>query len=91
MDINNFIPKCKELIVDYHNKTIREFDDNIIDESDVYVVWKSKVLHHAKALLSTNQPDGMYYEITYNGIGDEIYFDAYVKMENRLIDVKGDE
>ena len=27
----------------------------------------------------------MYYEITYNGEKDEIYFDAYKKWENQLI------
>ena len=31
--------------------------------------------------------DGMYYEVTYNGDKDEIYFDAYKKFENRCIKV----
>ncbi|WP_233619266.1 DUF6275 family protein, partial [Enterococcus sp. S52] len=29
--------------------------------------------------------DGMYYEITYNGDKDELYFDAYKKFENKCI------
>ena len=49
---------------------------------DVFVVWNTKVLQNNKALLSTNLPDGMYYEITYNGDKDEIYVDAYTKFEN---------
>ena len=52
---------------------------------DVYVVWQTKVLQNWKALLSTNLPDGMYYECTYNGDKNEIYFDAYKKFENRVI------
>ena len=44
-----------------------------------------KTLKNSKALLSTNVSDGMYYEITYNGDKDEIYFDAYKKWENILI------
>ena len=30
-------------------------------------------------------PDGMYYEVTYNGDKNEIYLDAYKKFENRCI------
>lgn len=36
-------------------------------------------------MLSTNVPDGMYYEITYNGAKNEAYFDAYKKWENKCI------
>ena len=42
-------------------------------------------LGNSKALLSTNLPDGMYYEVTYNVNRDEIYFDAYKKWINRCI------
>ena len=27
-------------------------------------------------------PDGMYYEVTYNGVKNEAYLDAYKKQEN---------
>ena len=33
-------------------------------------------------MVSTNLPDGMYYEVTYNGDKKEIYLDAYKKFEN---------
>jgi len=36
-------------------------------------------------LLSTDLPDGMYYEVTYNGEKKETYVDAYKKFENRVI------
>jgi Family of unknown function (DUF6275) len=82
MDINEFIPKCKELVSDYAKRHL-DFTDRItLSSDDVYVVWSCKVLQNAKALLSTPLPDGMYYEITYNGDKEEIYFDAYKKFEN---------
>lgn len=31
----------------------------------------------------------MYYECTYNGDKNELYFDAYKKWENKCIEVKG--
>lgn len=52
---------------------------------DVYVVWFAKTLQNWKACLSTNLPDRMYYELTYNGDMDSLYIDAYVKINNREI------
>ena len=52
--------------------------------NDVFVVWYCKTLQNHKALLSTPVSDGMYYEITYNGDKNEIYFDAY-KNRDTLI------
>jgi hypothetical protein len=52
---------------------------------DVYVVWWCKTLKNWKALLSTTLPDGMYYEVTYNGDKGETYFDAYKKFDNIVI------
>lgn len=56
---------------------------------DVYVVWVCKTLQNNKALLSTTLPDGMYFEVTYNGDKKELYFDAYHKLENRCIKTEG--
>ena len=86
MDINKFIPKAKELVKEYALNHLDKSDET--PEFDVYVVWYSKTLQNAKALLSTTLFDGMYYELTYNGNTDQIYFDAYKKFENRAIDVK---
>lgn len=49
---------------------------------------RHKTLQNNKALLSTTVPDGMYYEITYNGDKRECYFDAYKKWENRCYKVE---
>lgn len=51
-------------------------------ELSVYVVWWVKVLQNWKCLLSTTLPDGMYYEVTYDGDKDKAYLDAYKKFDN---------
>lgn len=53
---------------------------------DLYIVWKCKILQNWKYLISSTLPDGMYYELTYNGDKHEWYFDAYKKFENRCIE-----
>jgi hypothetical protein len=58
---------------------------NLAGQDDVYVVWFSKVLKNWKALVSTTLPDGMYYEVTYNGDTEETYLDAYKKFNNVAI------
>lgn len=57
------------------------------DPSEIYIVWESKVLQNNKAMLSTNVPDHMYFEVTYNGDKNELYFDAYHKEMNQAFDV----
>ena len=65
-------------------KAVREYVGEPFDY-DVYVVWTCKTLQNNKALLSTDRPDGLYFEATYNGTKKELYFDAYHKLENRCI------
>jgi len=55
---------------------------------NVYLVWVCKALQNNKALLATTKPDGMYFEVTYNGDKNEMYLDAYSKVENVLIPIK---
>ena len=50
----------------------------------VYTVWKAKILQNWKYLISSSLPDGMYYELTYNGDQNEWYLDAYKKFENKV-------
>lgn len=89
MNINEFIPKAKELVADYTNQhtDVSDGDSRLIQPEDVYVVWYSKTLQNAKALLSTPLPDGMYYEVTLDGDRDAIYFDAYKKFHNMRVEV----
>ena len=71
----------KNAIVDWYLE-IAGIDVNI---KDVYIVWYSKTLQNHKALLSTNIENGMYFECTYNGDKEEMYLDAYEKLNNTLI------
>lgn len=80
-----FIERCKKIIVDYFNANKDATDKDDLKEADVYLVWYSKSLQNHKALLSTTVPDGMYYEITYNGDKKEFYLDAYKKWKNKVV------
>ena len=70
---------------------VRDYILNHLDKSDetpqfdVYTVWKCKTLQNWKYLLASTLPDGMYYELTYNGDKNEWYLDAYKKFENVCI------
>lgn len=78
-----FIEQSKQIVHDY---AVEHMDKTDTQSSfDVFVVWYSKSLQNHKALLSTTLPDGMYYEITYNGDKKEAYLDAYKKFENRVV------
>lgn len=81
----NTMKLIKETVRDYTNEHIDKTDKMQITIDDVYVVWFCKTLQNWKALASTTVPDGMYYELTYNGDKDEMYLDAYKKLENRCI------
>lgn len=82
MDSQKFIELSKMLVADYTNAHLDVTDNKQITQNDVYVVWSAKTLQNSKALLSTPLSDGMYYELTYNGNKNELYFDAYKKFEN---------
>ena len=89
MNTNDFIKKCKEVVADYFNNRKDATDKNgDITTDEVFVVWYCKTLQNSKALLSTTVPDGMYYELTYNGDKKELYLDAYKKWENKKIEIQ---
>ena len=85
MNEKDFINWCKEEIVKYVNNHLDKSDNVKITVDDVFTVWCCKTLQNNKALLSTTLFDGMYYECTYNGDKEEMYFDAYKKWENKKI------
>ena len=86
MDNQKFIDLAKCLVVIYANSHTDKTDSVYIDMDQVYVVWLCKTLQNNKALLSTTLPDGMYYEVTYNGDKNEAYLDAYKKFENQCVE-----
>lgn len=82
---SEFLSKAVDLVADYTDEHLDKSDEK--PEYKVFVVWYCKTLQNFKALLSTTLFDGMYYEVTYNGDKDQIYFDAYKKFENKCIEV----
>lgn len=75
--------KARQIVFSYVKPRLEKTDTHVTFALDeVYVVWFSKVLQNWKALVSTTLPDGMYYEVTYNGDKRETYLDAYKKFDN---------
>jgi len=88
----DFQLQAKRAVVAYFRYCMERGDTTTripITENEVYVVWFCKVLENWKALLGTMNPDGMYYEVTFNGDKNEIYFDAYKKVENLVLHPPG--
>ena len=74
-----------KLVSDYIKEHLDKSDKT--PEFEVYIVWKCKILQNWKYLLVSNIPDGMYYELTYDGDKNRWYLDAYKKFENKCITV----
>lgn len=74
---------------------VREYVDAHLEKTDpeqdfsVYVVWFAKTLQNWKALVSTTLPDGMYYEVTYNGDKKEAYLGAYAYKKFDNVKIEG--
>ncbi len=76
---------ARKIVFGYVKDIKEKTDDHVKFEfSDVYVVWFTSVLRNWKALVSTQLPDGMYYEVTYDGEKNRVYLDAYKKWENAM-------
>ena len=86
MDNDKFIELCKEKVVDYLANGALSIPSDISTDY-VYVVWLNRTLQNNKALLSTIISDGMYFEITYNGDKNEMYFNAYKHVHNEAIEL----
>ena len=80
-----------ETMTDKALRLVRQYVLNHVDKTvvlldfTVYIVWQCKTLQNWKFLISTDIPDGMYYELTFNGDRNEWYLDAYKKFENQCI------
>lgn len=83
--------RARSIAFDYIKARLEKTDTHVTFSLDeVYVVWFAKALQNWKALISTTLPDGMYYELTYNGNKRETYLDAYKKFDNVAIPDEGD-
>jgi len=82
----DFQEKARLLVAQYYNSKVEKgMNRPTLGLDDVYIVWFSKTLQNWKCLVSTTVPDGMYYEVTYNGEEKETYVDAYKKWDNIAI------
>ena len=77
-----FFDLCKREVVEYFNQHADKTDQKKITEDDVFIVWACKTLQNNKALVRTTVPDGMYYEVTYDGDKQQAYVDVYKKWQN---------
>lgn len=84
LEFDNMDIAARTLVRGYIIEHLDLSDDT--PDFDLYIVWKCKILQNWKYLISSTLPDGMYYELTYNGDKHEWYFDAYKKFENRCIE-----
>jgi hypothetical protein len=82
MGNDTFFDLCKREVVEYFNQHADKTDHKKITEDDVFIVWACKILQNNKALVSTTVPDGMYYEVTYDGDKQQAYVDIYKKWQN---------
>lgn len=82
MKNDEFLTLCKKTVLDYFNERVDKTDNFTLKDEDIFIVWSCKTLQNNKALVSTTVPDGMYYELTYNGDKKELYLDAYKKWKN---------
>lgn len=78
-----FLDSCKSYVKQYTTDHLDKSDD--FNDFDVYVVWYCKTIQNWKALLSTTLRDGMYYEVTYDGVNKVFYLDVYKKRDTEVI------
>lgn len=77
--------RCLKLVREYVIERYRSNGEEL-PEFEVYTVLKCKILKNWKYLASTTLPDGMYYELTFDGDKERWYLDAYKKVENQVIE-----
>lgn len=83
MNDEDYKIKACRLVFEYIKTRLEKTDKHVtFAQDEVYIVWFCKTLQNWKALISTTLPDGMYYEVTYNGDRRESYIDAYKKFDN---------
>lgn len=86
MNQSTRIARAIELVYEYVKNHLEKTDTHVrFGIEDVYCVWFCKTLQNWKALVSTQLPDGMYYEVTYDGDKQRTYIDAYKKFDNVAI------
>lgn len=84
MSSYDFMVAAKKAVHEWLKKQYARADQAIeIDWTDVFVVWQCKTLQNHKAILAAPTPDQYLFEATYNGGKNEMYLDAYDKVDNQ--------
>ena len=65
-------------------KSAEKYDRGLTIE-DMHIVWFAHVLGNKKCLMFTEKLEGLYFEVTYNSLKEEIYVDTYGKLNNMRI------
>jgi Family of unknown function (DUF6275) len=92
LNSNAYQAVAKKLVYDYVQQRLDKSDPPAGFTIDsVFVTWFSKTLQNWKAMVSTTLPDGMYYEVTFNGDKNKAYVDAYRKVDNIEVSLGQDE
>lgn len=55
-----------------------------LNKTDLFIVWSCYILGNRKFLVGAKDSN-LYFEVTYNGIKEEWYVDAYTKVNNKCI------
>ena len=66
-------------------------DQNCIPEIHLTILLKYKIIQNRKYLISPTYPNGMYYELTYNGDKREWYLNTYKHIDNQCIPLRNDK
>ena len=71
--------------IKYYNSEVADNDIPKITFDECFVVWYNYTVGNAKALISTTRPDHKYYELTYHVGKNELYIDAYLKVDHKSV------
>lgn len=58
------------------------------EDTEFYIVWFCFILGGWKALVSSTNADGRYYEVTFNKDKSEAYIDTYRKTHNNVVKIE---
>jgi hypothetical protein len=82
-DYVDIINRAKELLIRYINMQLPSSE---FFQGKILTVWFCKTLQNWKAIMITDLPDNIMYEITHNGEKNETYIDTYEKKSNYVFD-----
>lgn len=82
MDTKAFISEAHAQVRDFVNDTRDKAQHAEALQFEVVTVWQCYILGNMKALITTDLPDGKYYEVTYNAAKNELYLDVYARVYN---------